>query len=166
MREFPRPRRMARRYWLMKSEPDVYSIDDMARDGETFWDGVRNYEARNFMRDAMKVGDRVLFYHSNAKPSGVAGIVEVAAEARPDESAFDKKDDHYDPKSVRADPTWWAVDVAFVEKLPRVVSLHEIKAEPKLAEMALLKRSRLSVIPVSPTEWKTIVKMASKKPSE
>ena len=148
------------RYWLMKSEPDVYSIDDLARDGGTFWDGVRNFEARNLMRDAMKPGDLAFFYHSNADPSGVAGIMRVAKPARPDETAFDPKDDHHDPRSSRADPTWWAVDVAFVEKLPRVVSLHEIKAAPKLAGMALLKRSRLSVTPVTAAEWKHVLKMA------
>lgn len=153
---------MPPKYWLMKSEPDVYSIDDLARDGTTFWDGVRNFEARNTMRDKMKVGDLALFYHSNAEPSAVVGVVRIAKPARPDETAFDPKDDHHDPKSSRADPTWWAVDVAFVEKLPKPVSLHEIKADPKLAGMALLKRSRISVVPVTATEWKRILKMAGK----
>lgn len=148
------------RHWLMKSEPDVYSIDDLARDGRTFWDGVRNFEARNLMRDQMKPGDRVFFYHSNATPSAVVGIAEVAGAARVDETAFDTKDDHYDPKSTRANPQWYAVDVAFVEKLLRPVTLHEIKAEPKLAGMALLKRSRLSVTPVTGAEWKRILAMA------
>lgn len=147
--------------WLMKSEPDVYSIDDLARDGGTFWDGVRNHEARNLMR-AMKPGDLAFFYHSNAEPSGVVGVMRVAKPARPDETAFDPKDDHYDPRSSRADPTWWAVDVEFVEKLPRTVSLHEIKADPKLADMALLKRGRLSVTPVRAAEWNRILRMAGK----
>lgn len=144
----------------MKSEPEVYSIDDLARDKRTFWDGVRNYAARNHMR-SMKVGDLVFFYHSNAKPSGVAGIARVASEAKPDPTQFDKRDEeHYDAKSKKDDPTWWAVDVEFVEKLPRVVSLAEIKAETKLREMALLKLARLSVSPVTAAEWKVIVKMA------
>lgn len=147
-------------YWLMKSEPDVYSIDDLARDKMTFWDGVRNHEARNLMKDQMQVGDLVFFYHSNAKPSGVAGIARIAEPARPDETAFDPKDDHYDPKSDRADPRWWAVDVAFVEKFPDVVGLPDIRANPKLSEMALLKRSRLSVTPVSEKEWKEVLRMA------
>ena len=146
----------------MKSEPDVYGIDDLARDKTTFWDGVRNHEARNIMRDRMKVGDLAFFYHSNATPSAVVGIMRIAKKARPDETAFDKKDDHYDPKSKRDEPTWWAVDVEFVEKLPHPVSLHDIKATPALAEMALLKRSRLSVTPVTAAEWKRILKMSGK----
>jgi predicted RNA-binding protein with PUA-like domain len=145
----------------MKSEPDVYSIDDLARDGRTSWDGVRNHEARNLMR-AMRKGDLAFFYHSNADPSALVGVMRVAGPARPDETAFDPKDDHYDPRSRRDDPTWWAVDVEFVEKLPRPVSLHEVKAEPRLAQMALLKRSRLSVTPVSAAEWKLLLKMAGK----
>ena len=149
------------RYWLMKSEPDVYSIDDLARDGTTFWDGVRNFEARNHMRDGMKPGDLAFFYHSNADPSGVAGVMRVAKPARPDETAFDPRDEHHDPRSDRADPTWWGVDVAFVQKLPRVVSLHDIKAEARLRNMALLKRSRLSVTPVSPAHWRIILGMAA-----
>lgn len=148
-------------HWLMKSEPDVYSIDDLARDGRTFWDGVRNPEARNIMRDKMKPGDLAFFYHSNAEPSAVVGILRIAGPARPDETAFDPKDDHFDPKSRRDAPTWWAADVAFVERLARPVSLHEIKATPSLARMALLKRSRLSVTPVTAAEWKRILKMAS-----
>jgi predicted RNA-binding protein with PUA-like domain len=144
----------------MKSEPDVYSIDDLARDGATFWDGVRNHEARNLMRDKMKVGDLAFFYHSNADPSGVAGIARISRAAAPDETAFDPGDDHHDPKSSRAAPTWYGVEVAFVEKLPEVVSLHAIKANPKLRGMALLKRSRLSVTPVTAGEWKTILAMA------
>ena len=147
------------RHWLMKSEPDVYAIDDLARDGTTLWDGVRNFEARNLMRE-MKVGDLAFFYHSNADPSGVAGVVRVAGEARPDPTQFDPRDDHHDPKSRRDDPTWWAVEVAFEEKLPRVVPLADIKANRKLAEMALLKRSRLSVTRVAAAEWREVLRMA------
>jgi predicted RNA-binding protein with PUA-like domain len=151
---------MPTRHWLIKSEPDVYSIDDLARDGTTFWDGVRNHEARNAMRDGMKVEDLALFYHSNADPSGVAGIARVSKAAAPDETAFDPKDDHFDPKSRRAEPTWYGVEVAFVEKLPAVVSLHAIKADARLRDMALLKRSRLSVVPVRAAEWRAILAMA------
>lgn len=150
---------MPTRHWLIKSEPDVYSIDDLARDGTTFWDGVRNFEARNAMRDGMKVGDLAFFYHSNADPSGVAGIARVSKAAAPDETAFDPKDDHFDPKSRRAEPTWYGVEVAFVEKLP-LVSLHAIKADARLRDMALLKRSRLSVVPVRAAEWRAILAMA------
>lgn len=150
------------KHWLMKSEPDVYSIDDLARDGRTFWDGVRNFEARNLMRDQMRPGDLAFFYHSNADPSAVVGIVRIAGPARPDETAFDPGDDHYDPKSSRASSQWFAVDVEFVEKLQRPVTLHEIKATPKLAEMALLKRSRLSVAPVTGAQWKRVLAMAQR----
>lgn len=152
------------RHWLMKSEPDVYSFDDLARDKSTFWDGVRNHEARNLMRNEMKVGDLVFFYHSNAAPSGVAGLARIASEAKPDPTAFDPDDAHYDPDSDPASPRWWAVDVAFHEELPRLVSLHEIKANPKLADMALLRRSRLSVTPVTAAEWKEVLRMAKAAP--
>ena len=153
---------MAVRYWLMKSEPDVYGIDDLARDGRTFWGGVRNFEARNLMR-SMKPGDLAFFYHSNATPSAVVGVMRVAAEARPDPTQFDPGDDHFDPRSKRDDPTWWAVDVEFVEKLPAPVSLQDVKANAKLAQMALLKRSRLSVTPVTAAEWKAILAMAGRR---
>lgn len=146
----------------MKSEPDVYSIHELARDKRTFWDGVRNYAARNHMR-SMHVGNHVFFYHSNADPSGVAGIARVASEAKPDPTQFDKRDkEHYDPKSKKDDPTWWAVEVEHVETFEEVVSLADIKAAPKLSEMALLKQSRLSVSPVTAAEWKLIVKMAQR----
>ena len=138
------------KYWLMKSEPSVYSIDDLEKDKIAYWDGVRNYQARNFMRDEMKVGDKVLFYHSNAKPSGVAGICEVVKEGYPDFTAFDPEDIHYDPKSKRDEPTWFMVDVKFVEKFPQLVTLAEIKANPKLSNMKLVQRgNRLSVMPIS-----------------
>jgi predicted RNA-binding protein with PUA-like domain len=162
----------------MKSEPDVYSIDDLARDKRTFWDGVRNYAARNFMRDEMKKGDLAFFYHSNAEPSAVVGVVEIAREGRPDPTQFEPGDKmHYDPDSprddrgryadpesprpqTRADPRWFGVDVAFKEKLKRPVTLQEIKATPALRNMKLLKVSRLSVSPVTPAEWKAILAVA------
>ncbi len=151
---------MARQYWLVKSEPDVYSIDDLERDGETFWDGVRNYSARNLMRDKMRVGDRVLYYHSNAKPPGVVGIAEVARESYPDHTQFDPKSKYHDPKATEEKPRWFMVDIAFVEKLPRAVSLPEIKDTKALSEMVLVNRSRLSVQPVRKSEYDLILRMS------
>ena len=151
---------MARQYWLMKSEPDVYSIDDLERDGTTFWDGVRNYSARNLMRDEMKVGDRVLYYHSNANPPGVAGVAEVVKESYPDHTQFDPKSKYHDSKATEEKPRWFMVDIEFVEKLPRVVTLPEIKDTSALSEMVLVNRSRLSVQPVKKSEYDLILKMA------
>lgn len=148
-------------YWLAKSEPDVYSILDLARDKRTFWNGVRNYAARNFLRE-MRVGDLVLFYHSNARPSGVAGVARVVKEARPDPTQFDKKageDGGYDAKSTRDDPHWFGVDVEFVEAWDPVVPLATIKATPQLTNMKLLKVSRLSVTPVTSSEWKALARL-------
>ncbi len=141
-------------YWLMKSEPDVYSIDDLARDGKTMWDGVRNYQARNFMRDQMRAGDLVFFYHSNAEPAGIAGIAKVVGKPYPDPTAFDEKDIHFDPKSKKEAPTWYLVDVAFVKKLKKFLALDEIKKIKGLEGMLLLQKgSRLSVQPVSQAHW-------------
>ena len=151
---------MARQYWLMKSEPYVYSIDDLERDGTTFWDGVRNYSARNLMRDKMRIGDRVLFYHSNANPPGVAGIAEVCKESYPDHTQFDAENKYYDPKATEDVPRWFMVDIEFVEKFEREVSLPEIKDTPALKDMVLVNRSRLSVQPVKKAEYDRIVKMA------
>lgn len=150
---------VAKQYWLMKSEPEVYSIDDLAREGTTCWEGIRNYEARNTMRDRMRVGDEVLFYHSNASPPGVAGIARVSREAYPDAFALDPKSRYFDPKSDPAAPRWFMVDLDFVEKLPRLVPLAEIKASPELADMVLLNRIRLSVQPVKRREFETIRRM-------
>lgn len=148
-------------YWLMKSEPDVYSIDDLASDKKTYWDGVRNYQARNFMRDVMKPGDRVFFYHSNAEPPGIAGVAEVAAEGKPDPSQFDPKDDHYDPDSKKDNPSWYCVDIKFVKKFPRLITLDELKKTKGLEKMPLLQKGqRLSVQPVGAKEWETIERMA------
>jgi predicted RNA-binding protein with PUA-like domain len=154
---------MAKQYWLMKSEEDVYSIRDLEKDRVTCWEGVRNYEARNLMRDQMRVGDGVLFYHSNAKPPGVAGIARVAKRAYPDHFAFDKKNPYFDPKSDPENPRWFMVDVEFVEAFSEIVSLNEIKAESGLAEMALLKRMRLSVQPVTKEEFGIIRKMGRRR---
>ncbi len=151
-------------YWLMKSEPGTYSIDDLKRDKKTMWEGVRNYQARNIMRDEMKVGDQVLFYHSSTDPVGVAGIAEVCSEAYPDPHQFDKKSKYYDPKSKKEDPRWMLVDVKFVAKLDEVLPLPVIKANPKLADMKLVQKGmRLSVQPVTSKEWKEVMKMVGRK---
>ena len=146
--------------WLMKSEPSVYSIQDLERDGSTMWDGVRNYEARNIMRDRMSVGDPVLFYHSAVQPPGVAGVARVASEPYPDPTAFNPDSPSYDEKSHRDDPRWFLVDVAFEEVFPRLVSLAEIRERSELQEMALLKRKRLSIQPVTQEEFEIIRAMA------
>ena len=154
---------MAKRYWLMKSEEDVYSIRDLEEEGTTCWEGVRNYEARNIMRDQMKVGDGVLFYHSNTNPPGVAGLARVVKTGYPDHFAFDKKNPYYDPKSDPDNPRWYMVDVEFVEAFPEVVSLEEVKNTPELSEMTLVKRARLSVPPVEKEEFALIRKMGRRK---
>ncbi|OVE77677.1 EVE domain-containing protein [bacterium F11] len=138
-----------RRYWLMKSEPDVYSIDDLKREGQAHWDGVRNYQARNFMRDQMKLGDLVLFYHSNSDPSGVVGMAEVCKESYPDPTQFDPKSEYYDSRAIKEKPVWMMVDIKFVQKFPRTVSLEELRQNKKIQGMLVLKRGmRLSVQPV------------------
>jgi predicted RNA-binding protein with PUA-like domain len=146
------------RYWLMKTEPGTYSIDDLARDGKTRWDGVRNFRARNYMKE-MEEGDLVLFYHSSAEPPGVAGVAKVVRTAYPDPSQFDKKSKYYDEKATEDDPRWWLVDIAFVVKLPSLVSLPDIKAESSLSDMVLVNNSRLSVQPVTPAEFKKVKEM-------
>ena len=149
-------------YWLMKSEPSVYSIDDLKRDKKTYWDGVRNFQARNFMRDSMKMGDLVLFYHSNAEPSGVAGIAKVGREGYPDFTAWDKKDIHYDPKSTKEKPLWSMVDLEFVEKFSRFVSLEEMKKNFDLKRMMVTKAGRLSVQPVERKHFEIVRKIGNK----
>jgi predicted RNA-binding protein with PUA-like domain len=145
-------------YWLMKSEPDVFSIDDLraAPRKTTCWDGVRNYQARNMMRYDMRRGDRIFYYHSNCDVPGIAGIARVAKQSYPDHTAFDPNDPHYDPKSDPDNPRWFMVDVAFVRKFPNVVSLKQLRehSDGPLKELALLRRgNRLSVMPVSEKEW-------------
>lgn len=147
-------------YWLMKSEPGDYSIDDLERDGTEHWDGIRNYQARNLMRDQMEVGDRVLFYHSNAQPPGVVGIAEIAGGPHADHTQFDPNEKYYDPKSDPDNPRWIMVDVRFVEKLLRLVSLPELRGYPELTDMVLLNRSRLSVQPVTKAEYEFILDRA------
>ncbi len=157
---------MARQYWLMKSEPHVYSIDDLESDGRTHWDGVRNYQARNFMRDEMKEGDRVLYYHSNTTPPGVVGVAEVVNEGYPDHTARDPDSDYYDEKATEDDPRWYMVDIEFVRKLPRKVPLAEIKDEETLDHMVLVNRSRLSVQPVEEDEFERVLEMAEEEAPE
>jgi len=154
------------RYWLVKSEPGTFSFDDLlARpDRTTFWDGVRNFAARGHLR-AMRRGDRVFFYHSNADPSAIVGIAEVAREAYPDPTALDPGDPHYDPKSKPDAPTWFMVDIRGIERLPRPVSLDEIKRTKTLGAMALVRLGRLSVQPVTPKEWETVLSLSRGKPA-
>jgi predicted RNA-binding protein with PUA-like domain len=148
-------------YWLFKSEPGCFSIEDLAnRPGMTEqWDGVRNYQARNYLRDAVKSGDLVLFYHSSIPEPVVAGIAEVARGGYPDYTAFDPGREHFDPKSSPDAPVWYMVDVRFVAAMARPVTLEQIKGNPLLAEMPLMKRSRLSIQPVTSEEWRTILAM-------
>ncbi|GAB2798322.1 EVE domain-containing protein [Dyella kyungheensis] len=147
-------------YWLMKSEPDAFSIDDLKRKGQEHWDGVRNYQARNFMRDGMRIGDKVFFYHSNCAEPGVVGVAEVATDAYPDPSQFDPKSKYFDAASSRDNPRWMLVDVKFVKKLKRTITLKELQADPALADMALVRKgNRLSVMPVGAEEWRHILAM-------
>lgn len=149
------------RYWLFKSEPDCYSIDDLKRDKQTFWAGVRNYQARNTLRDDIQVGDGVLFYHSSTDPMAVVGTMEVVRAGYPDHTAFDPKDDHFDPKSKKDNPTWFMVDVAFKEKFATQVTRDMIKAQKGLSKMVLMQQgSRLSIQPVTAEEWSTIRRLA------
>ncbi|KAB7628204.1 EVE domain-containing protein [Alkalilimnicola sp. S0819] len=147
-------------YWLMKSEPDVFGIDDLAQRPNLTepWDGVRNYQARNMMRDDMKIGDQVFFYHSNTKVPGIVGIAEVASAPYPDPTQFDPDNQYYDPKSDPDKPRWVLVDVKFVRKLKRNISLQELKERPELADFRLVQRgNRLSIMPVSAEDWDFIL---------
>jgi predicted RNA-binding protein with PUA-like domain len=148
------------RHWLMKSEPDAFSIDDLARVGTEAWSGVRNYQARNFMRDGMRNGDGVLFYHSSCAEPGVVGIATVASEAYPDPTQFDRKSHYFDPKSSPEEPRWMLVNVAFKRKLARTITLTELKEQPRLEEFALLRRgNRLSILPVTRMQWDYILSL-------
>jgi predicted RNA-binding protein with PUA-like domain len=154
---------MAKRYWLMKCEPAAYTIDDLEKDGSTGWEGVRNYQARNFMRDEMKKGDGVLFYASNADPSGVTGVAEIARDGYPDPFALKKGHKYYDPDSKADAPTWYTVDIRFVEKFPGIVSLDTLKKTPGLEKMVVTQKgSRLSVQPVTKQEFDIVVKLGRK----
>ncbi len=145
---------MPKRYWLMKCEPGAYAIDDLARDKRTSWEGVRNYQARNFLRDQCQIGDDVLFYHSNAEPSGVAGLARICKAGYPDHYAFDSHHKYFDPDSDPANPRWYMVDIEFVAKFPQLISLTELKHDPTLQGMLVLQQgSRLSVQPVEPQHF-------------
>lgn len=150
------------KYWLIKSEPEAYSIDDLARDGVEHWDGIRNYQARNIMRDQMQVGDRCLFHHSNAKPPAIVGIAEVASAPYPDHTQFDPDSGYFDATSDPDDPRWIMVDMKFVEKFARQVGMPELREHGALADMVLLNRSRLSVQPVTKQQFDYIVELASR----
>ncbi|UOA10274.1 EVE domain-containing protein [Methylobacter sp. S3L5C] len=154
-------------YWLMKSEPDVFGINDLySKASRTeHWDGVRNYQARNMMRDAMKLGDQVFFYHSNCDQPGIVGIMEVVKEGYPDFTAFDPDDSHFDPKSDPAQPRWIMVDVRYIRTLSRNITLKELKSLPELTGMVLLRRgNRLSIMPVSEEEWQYIISLETTQP--
>jgi len=142
----------------MKSEPDVYSIDDLERDGREMWDSIRNYQARNMMRDEMRIGDEIFFYHSSCKEPGISGIARVASEPYPDPTQFDMDSKYFDPKSSEDSPRWVLVDVEFVRKFERPITLAEIKAYPGLDDMILTRRgNRLSIMPVSDEHWDLIL---------
>ena len=150
-------------YWLMKSEPSCFSIDDLAKRPKKteHWDGVRNYQARNMMRDQMKVGDKVFFYHSNCESPGIVGVIEIAKQAYPDVTALDHNHEHYDPKSTPENPRWCMVDVRLLEKFTNAVSLVELKQNPYLKSMLVLRKgNRLSITPVTAEEWRIITKLA------
>jgi predicted RNA-binding protein with PUA-like domain len=151
---------MARRYWLLKCEPETYSIDDLARDGRTTWEGVRNYQARNLLRDEVQEGDGVLFYASNADPSGVSGLAEVARAGYPDHFSWKKGHTYFDSASSKEAPVWYMVDIAFVERFPAVVPLETLKRTKGLEKMVVTQRgSRLSVQPVTRSEYEIVTRL-------
>lgn len=153
------------RAWLVKSEPDAYSFEDLERDGRTMWDGVRNYQARNFMRDDMRVGDPVLFYHSSIAVPAVVGVARVASEAYPDPTQFDQDDAHFDPKATRDAPRWMLVDIEPLRRLPEPVALPRLKEDPGLASLPLIRRgNRLSVMPVEPDHFRRILALGGVDP--
>ena len=154
---------MTKKYWLFKSEPGDFSIDDLSKSTgkRTYWDGIRNYQARNFIRDEMKNGDGVLFYHSNSDPLAIVGTCEIVKEAYPDHTQFEPDNKHFDPGSVKNDPRWFMVDIKLKEKFKNPVTLKELKENPKLKDFRLIQRgNRLSVFPVSKKEWDEINKMS------
>ena len=152
------------KHWLMKSEPSAYSIDDLKKDGFTSWDGVRNYQVRNMMRDDMHVGDLAFFYHSNAKPSGIAGICRICKTAYPDPTAWDPKSHYFDPKSSPENPRWVMVEVEFVEKFPNFISLEELHENKALKDLPILRKgSRLSIVPVQNEQFEVIRKLGHAK---
>jgi predicted RNA-binding protein with PUA-like domain len=155
---------MSQRYWLMKCEPAAYTIDDLARDGSTSWEGVRNYQARNFMRDQMQVGDPVLFYASNADPSGVTGLATISRASYPDPFAWKKGHKYFDEASTKEKPIWYMVDIAFAERFPEIVPLETLKRTKGLEKMMVTQKgSRLSVQPVTKAEYDIVLKLGRRK---
>lgn len=156
---------MAKQYWLFKAEPHIYGIDHLAAapDNTGRWDGIRNYQARNFLRDQVKVGDEVFIYHSSCKNVGIAGTAKVVKTAYPDPTQFNPESDYYDPKSTQENPRWVSVDIQLTKVFPRLIPLAEIKAQPALEDMVLVKQSRLSTQPVTAAEWKFINSLATAK---
>lgn len=155
---------MAKKYWLMKSEPDVFSIDDLKKKKKSLWDGVRNYQARNFMMQDMQIGDEILFYHSNAEPPGVAGLAKVSAEAVPDPTQFDPQSEYFDAKASPDKPRWYCVEVAFEKAFSQLIPLEQIKSDPKLKNMLVIRPGqRLSVQPVDKADFDHILKLAKLK---
>lgn len=153
-------------YWLMKSEPDVYSIDDLKKEKTDHWEGIRNYQARNFMRDEMRKGDLAFFYHSSCEEPGIVGIMKIHKTAYPDFTAFDPDEKYYDPKSDPENPRWLMVDVRYVRKLKRNISLKELKLHEALGNMRLLQRgNRLSITPISEKEWNYILTLEKEAPN-
>lgn len=153
------------RHWLIKSEPDVFGIDHFEQVGREPWSGVRNYQARNYMRDDMKPGDLALFYHSNAQPPGVAGVARVAGSPYPDPTQFDPSSDYYDPKATAENPRWMLVDFEFVTKFPELIPLHQLKDDSALAGMLVLQKgTRLSITPVTPEHFKRVCRLGKWKP--
>jgi predicted RNA-binding protein with PUA-like domain len=151
------------KHWLLKSEPSTYGIDHLKKDGTTAWTGVRNYQARNFMRDEMRAGDRAFFYHSSCEVPGIAGIAEIRGAAYPDETQFDRKSPQYDGAATRDEPRWFNVDVKFVKKT-RTVTLDELRGRKELKDMVILRRgNRLSITPVTKAEWDCVVRMIEEK---
>ena len=156
---------MALRYWLFKSEPGAYSFDDLVSDGVAEWDGVRNYQARNHLRDDIKEGDGVLFYHSSSKPLAIVGIATVVRDGYPDHTAWDPTSEHPDPKSTPNNPIWYMVDIRAVERFDEPMTLESLKAVPQLADMVLIRRGgRLSIQPVTVGEWETIRALGNPRP--
>ncbi len=148
-------------YWLFKSEPDAYSIDDLSRDGKEAWTGVRNYLARNFMRDSMQVGDKILYYHSSTTPPGVVGLAEVVSEPYPDPTQFDQSSEYFDPKAKPESPTWILVDIGFVATFSKIITLQELRDTPATAAMRVCQKgNRLSITPVTQTEYEAVLSLA------
>ena len=153
---------MARRYWLFKSEPSAYSFDDLVADGVAEWDGIRNYQARNLLRDEVQEGDGVLFYHSNAKPMAVVGTATVVRNGYPDHTAWDPGSEHPDPKSTPEKPLWFMVDIKAEQRFAHPVTMEQLRRAPGLEQMTLLRQGRLSVQPVAAEEWESVLDMGSK----